>query len=290
VYACQSANAHGPSSITVNYSSADSSVRNAFASASIAAMTHTTGSASSVEGDGQGINAKIDVETGPGLSMGEIQRLGTSERPHHLMAKVYSKSATMSEKLMALEDLVIFADDIGLSRCLLLGGILDSLLDSTDTFINLLKLANDTQRKLRSLSKKSAEYKSGVLMVNAARAKTSKAAGIGILSAILCVHLARSHVLYSNRPDEVQSMNDKECLVEMILDVPHYKDASTNPYERERRLRGFTLVVPSFDSASVIADKILKAKGVQEMGLEMRSTREDCSDTDNEHLKLLDSF
>ena len=127
-------------------------------------------------------------------------------------------------------------------------------------------------------------------MVNAARAKTSKAAGIGILSAILCVHLARSHVLYSNRPDEVQSMNDKECLVEMILDVPHYKDASTNPYERERRLRGFTLVVPSFDSASVIADKILKAKGVQETGLEMRSTREDCSDTDNEHLKLLDSF
>ena len=80
-YACKDVNTPNPPlslspslSTPVNYSAVDDNlVRKAFESASIAAMTHTTGSASSTrEREGLGTNAKIDVEAGPGLSMGEV--------------------------------------------------------------------------------------------------------------------------------------------------------------------------------------------------------------------------
>ena len=153
-----------------------------------------------------------------------------------------------------------------------------------------MELANKT--RFQSSPKESEEY-----LVNATKAKASKAAGLGILSATLCIHLARSHVLYNNRPDEVKSMTDKECFIEMILDVPHYEDASTNPYERESRKRGFALVAPSLDLATEIADIVLKVKAARDgsvcgtdMSTHLSEDRIDFTPIDANIISRLDSF
>ena len=66
-------------------------------------------------------------------------------------------------------------------------------------------------------------------------------------------------MLYGTPPYEVKTMTDRACLVEMILDVPHYKDASINRYERNR-LKGYELVAPSIDFAVTISNRILRAR------------------------------
>jgi len=217
------------------------------------------------------------------------------------MVMVYSRGATLQEKLVALEELANYVEhDVGLTRyvgdstllviilvplyhfsaslpsltplstprCLLLGGILDSLLDNIYNFISNLDHSRSMEMERSSRTELFNEKKllllqepklsSPFLAVNLAKERTSNAAELARLSAMLCAKLARSHILYNHSHDHVRSLTERECLIEMILDVPHHKVTSTS--RTNSITKRCELVLPSVTTAGRIATKVMRAK------------------------------